>query len=101
MAFQPCDIRDVWSVVRKGLEIVKESTDQQWIPEDVYSLCVSKKAFLYMDRDRTPDGFAVFQSQLGSSQLLFCLMCVYICNRLSVTLTCPSAAVQITLRMMS
>ena len=63
MAFQPCDIRDVWSVVRKGLEIVKESTDQQWIPEDVYSACVNKRAFLYMDRDRTPDGFAIFQSQ--------------------------------------
>jgi hypothetical protein len=63
MAMEPADIRDVWTTVREGLEIVKKTTNPPWIPEDIYSCCVSQQAFLYMDPERTRDGFAIVQSQ--------------------------------------
>lgn len=64
MALEPVDIREVWPVVRDGLDVVKKTTNPPWIPEDIYSACVTKQAFLYMDRDRTKQGFAVVQSQV-------------------------------------
>lgn len=63
MALDPVDIREVWPTVREGLEAVKTATSPPWIPEDIYAACVAKKAFLYMDPERTEKGFAVVQSQ--------------------------------------
>ena len=65
MPMEPMDIRDVWPTVRDGLEKIKASTTAEampMIPEDIYACCVNKQAFLYMDPERTENGFAVVQS---------------------------------------
>jgi len=76
---EPVDIRDVWPTVREGLEVVKTTTSPPWIPEDIYACCVAQKAFLYMDPERTRDGFAVVQSQFCEFERIskFLLWVVY------------------------
>lgn len=66
MPMEPVDIREAWPTVREGLEKVKARTSDDampMIPEDIYACCVNQQAFLYMDPDRTEEGFAVVQSQ--------------------------------------
>lgn len=47
MDLKPADIRDVWPIVKSGLEIVQQSSCQTWIPEDIYAACVSGQGVLY------------------------------------------------------
>jgi len=63
MALKPTDIRDVWHIVRTGLEELHDSSCQPWIPEDIYAAVVNRQAVLYMDRVSSPTGFVVVQSQ--------------------------------------
>lgn len=48
MLYSP-DIRDVWDVIVDGLREVKEKTDAEWRPEDIYHSVLSGKSFLFMD----------------------------------------------------
>ena len=63
MALEFVDIREVWDVVRPGLELIHSENDPDWRIEDVYAACVNKQSFLLMDSARTASGFIVLQTK--------------------------------------
>lgn len=63
MALEFVDIREVWDVVRPGLEAIHSETNPDWRIEDVYAACVSQRSFLLMDTARTASGFIVLQTK--------------------------------------
>ena len=64
MSLEFVDIREVWDVVRPGLELIHSETDPDWRIEDVYASCVNKQSFLLMDTARTATGFTVVETKL-------------------------------------
>ena len=63
MTLEFVDIREVWDVVRPGLEAIHSETNPDWRIEDVYAACVSQRSFLLMDTARTASGFIVLQTK--------------------------------------
>lgn len=62
-------VREVWPVVKEGLEAMLKRYKVRWIPEDIFLACVTGQAFLYMIKDVgflvaknfvDPDGLALF-----------------------------------------
>jgi hypothetical protein len=64
MSLEFVDIREVWDVIRPGLELIHSETDPDWRIEDVYASCVNKQSFLLMDTARTATGFTVVETKL-------------------------------------
>jgi hypothetical protein len=54
----PADLHKHWDFVRKGCEVVKVKTGENWLPEDVYTAIKTNSAQLFM----FPDGFCVLQN---------------------------------------
>lgn len=63
MALEFVDIREVWDVVRPGLELIHSENNPDWRIEDVYAACVNKQSFLLMDSALTASGFIVLQTK--------------------------------------
>lgn len=63
MALEFVDIREVWDVIRPGLELIQSETNPDWRIEDVYAACVNQRSFLLMDSARTASGFIVLQTK--------------------------------------
>jgi hypothetical protein len=63
MALEFVDIREVWDVIRPGLELIQSETNPDWRVEDVYASCVNKHSFLLMDTARTASGFTVVETK--------------------------------------
>ena len=73
MLYSP-DIRDVWDAIVDGLREVKEKTDAEWRPEDIYHSVLSGKSFLFMDSS-DPASFVVLSEYTHtylSSRVLVC-----------------------------
>ena len=62
MALTFIDVREVWDIVRPGLEVVSEDQQPDWRLEDVYASLVNGQSHLLMDPSRTISGFMVVQS---------------------------------------
>ena len=63
MSLEFVDIREVWDVVKPGLETIHSETNPDWRIEDVYAACVSQRSFLLMDTARTASGFIVLETK--------------------------------------
>ena len=63
MALEFVDIREVWDVIRPGLELIQSETNPDWRIEDVYASCVNQHSFLLMDTARTATGFTVVETK--------------------------------------
>ncbi|MDB9705180.1 hypothetical protein OAA77_00760 [Gammaproteobacteria bacterium] len=58
------DIRDFWDVVSSGLHKIKEESNPDWRPEDIYSAVVNDFAELYIDQNEAYCGsFIVLQEK--------------------------------------
>lgn len=57
------DIGNEWEIVRAGLLVVKQTTTDDWLPEDVYMLLKNGAATLYIGEDDHGDylGFIVLR----------------------------------------
>jgi hypothetical protein len=53
----PADLHKHWDFVRKGCEVVKVKTGENWLPEDVYTAIKTNSAQLFL----FADGFCVLQ----------------------------------------
>ena len=53
----PSELHDYWAWVRKGLEKIKETARDEWLPEDVYTAIRNDAAQLYVTDNH--DGFVV------------------------------------------
>jgi len=62
MALDFKDIREVWDVVRKGLEQVRKDSQVDWRLEDVYASCVNGKSHILMDAARSARGFVIVET---------------------------------------
>ena len=62
MALTFIDVREVWDIVRPGLEVILEDQQPDWRLEDVYASLVNGQSHLLMDPSRTISGFMVVQS---------------------------------------
>tara|TARA_R100001129_G_scaffold28503_2_gene19103 strand:+ start:3779 stop:4186 length:408 start_codon:yes stop_codon:yes gene_type:complete len=49
---QHADIRELWDVIRPGLESIREDSKAEWRVEDVYASCVHGDSFLLWDHTR-------------------------------------------------
>jgi len=60
---KPQDIACEWDRVRAGLEIIRKSTGDDWLPEDVYMSIRTNNAALYVGEDKHGDylGFLILQ----------------------------------------
>ena len=47
MALEFVDIREVWDVIRPGLELIQSENNPDWRIEDVYASCVNQHSFLH------------------------------------------------------
>ena len=55
-------LRNYWSFVRNGLEIVRTKGHMDWIPEDVYCDCHENRSMLFIGiKDNNPYGLVVLQ----------------------------------------
>lgn len=48
---QPADIRQGWPIIRPRIEEIIAKTGVSFLPEDLYTLCVSQQAALWMDQE--------------------------------------------------
>jgi hypothetical protein len=57
LTLEPCDIRELWDVVKPGLEAIKTQWPElsTWRVEDIYAAVIAEQAVLYANED----GFAV------------------------------------------
>jgi len=57
LTLQPCNIRELWDVIKPGLEAIKAKWPElsTWRVEDVYAAVIAEQAVLYANED----GFAV------------------------------------------
>lgn len=68
------DVREVWDVIVDGLREVKQKTDAEWRPEDVYHSILKGESFLFMDSS-DPESFVVlseYKHQYLSERVLVC-----------------------------
>jgi len=45
---EPSELRKWWPSIRKGLDIIKSHSPENWIPEDVYTDCFNKVSSLWV-----------------------------------------------------
>lgn len=57
---EPTKVRDVWKLVKPGLEHILRKSPENWIPEDIYAALVANRANLWLaiENDRMV-GFVV------------------------------------------
>jgi hypothetical protein len=61
----PLELRNWWSWIRPGLDIIKSKSTEAWIPEDVYADCFEKRSMLWVfTKQNRPVGFVVLQPVL-------------------------------------
>jgi hypothetical protein len=54
------ELQSWWAFVKKGLEIIKRKSSEDWIPEDIYANCLFGKSLLWVFIvDNKPVAFAV------------------------------------------
>ena len=70
----PSKVREVWPVVREGLEAVLARRKHRWIPEDVFLALNTGQAFLYMIADR---GFIIAKSFADDDGLALFIWVLY------------------------
>lgn len=63
MALTFTDVREVWDIVKPGLEVIIDDQQPGWRLEDVYASLVNGQSHLLTDPSRTISGFIVVQSQ--------------------------------------
>jgi hypothetical protein len=73
------DLHFEWERVRAGLLIVKGTTSDDWLPEDVYMMLMTGAASLYVGEDETGEylGFMVLQAQPMFHGRKLHVMCAY------------------------
>lgn len=59
----PLKLREVWAKIKYGVELIKKTNNQPWIPEDVYTALMTGNASLYTfyNRDGAYSGFGVLE----------------------------------------
>jgi hypothetical protein len=67
-------VREVWPVVKEGLEAVLKRFKHRWIPEDVFTALVTGQAFLYMIADH---GFIIAKNYLDADGLALFIWVIY------------------------
>jgi len=56
------DVREVWDIIKPGLEVVAKDQQPDWRLEDVYASLANGQSHLLTDPSRTKTGFMVVQS---------------------------------------
>ncbi len=57
-------LHDEWPRLRHGLEVIKESNGEPWLPEDIYAALLYGRAALYIGEDsetKELEGFAIVE----------------------------------------
>ncbi len=56
------NLRDVWPTLQHGLQVVKQTNGESWIPEDVYAVLLHGRAALYAIYDGEElEGFGIYE----------------------------------------
>ena len=71
-------IRDVWPLVKPGLDKMLEQYKDRWIPEDVYLALSTGAAFLYLiDIEQETHGFMVLKNFADTDGLALFVWVIY------------------------
>src|SRR6185295_9987470 len=71
----PQDLRSVWDEIKQGLEEVRKSSHDPWIPEDVYAEIKNGTATLHVEKDG--GGFVVLQKLNQYDGIALHIWCAY------------------------